>query len=83
RRSESRTLEDFSKELNINRSTVGKRLHALGMVKKSENWVPHQLKERDIERRLVMCEMLLQEQKKKGFLHRIVTDDKKWIYYNN
>lgn len=42
----SRTLEDFSNELNVDRSTVGKRLHALGMVQKSGNWVPHQLKER-------------------------------------
>lgn len=79
----SRTLKDFSNELNVDRSTIGKRLHALGMVQKSGNWVPHQLKERDIERRLVTCEILLQRQKRKGFLHRIVTGDEKWIYYDN
>jgi len=67
-----RTLDDMSKELDVDRSTVGKRLHAMGMVQKAGNWVPYQLKERDIERRLVTCEMLLERQKRKGFLHRIV-----------
>ena len=27
--------------------------------------------------------MLLERQKRKGFLHRIVTGDEKWIYYEN
>lgn len=35
-------------------------------VQKSGNWMPHQLKERYIERRLVTCEMLLQRFKKKA-----------------
>ena len=30
-----------------------------------------------------MSEMLLERQKKKSFLHRIVTGDKKWFYYDN
>ena len=29
------------------------------------------------------CEQLLQRQKRKGFFHRIVTGDEKWIHYNN
>ena len=77
------TLDDLSKELDVDRSTVGERLHKLGMVQKASNWVPHQLKERDIERRLMTCEMLLERQKRKGFLHRIVTGDGKWIFYDN
>ncbi|KAG5318735.1 MOS1T transposase, partial [Pseudoatta argentina] len=28
-------------------------------------------------------ELLLQRQKRKGFLHRIVTGDEKWIHYDN
>ena len=77
------TLEELSAALDVDRSTVGKRLHALGMVQKAGNWVPHELKERDIERRLVTCEMLLQRQERKGFLHRIITGDEKWIHYDN
>ena len=30
-----------------------------------------------------MTEMLLERLKKKLFLHRIVTDDEKWIHYEN
>ena len=51
------------------------------MIQKRENWVPYELKPRDIERRLFTCEQLLQQQK--SFLHRIVIGDEKWIYYDN
>jgi len=30
-----------------------------------------------------MCEQLLQQQKRKGVLHCIVTSDEKWIHYDN
>ena len=54
------SLDRLAKEFNVVRSTVGKRLHAMGMVQKEGNWVPYKLKERDMERRLVICEMLRQ-----------------------
>ena len=41
------------------------------------------MKPRDVERRLVMCEKLLQWQKRKDFLHRVVIGYEKWIHYNN
>ncbi|EGI59188.1 Mariner Mos1 transposase [Acromyrmex echinatior] len=53
------SLDRLAKELNIDRSTVGKRLHAMGMVQKEGNWVSYKLKERDMERCLVICEMPL------------------------
>ena len=40
-------------------------------------------KTREVERRFFACERLLQRQKRKGFLHRIVTGDEKWIHYGN
>ena len=52
------SLDRLAKELNVDRSTVGKRLHAMGMVQKEGNWVQNKLKERDMERRLVICEIL-------------------------
>ncbi len=55
----------------------------MGLVQKLGNWVPHKLKERDMERRKTMCELLLQRQQRKGFLHRIITGDEKWIHYDN
>ena len=47
------------------------------------NWMPYELKLRDVERRFFTCEQLIQRQQRKGFLHRIVTGDKKWIFYDN
>ena len=62
---------------------ISKRLHALGMIQKQRTWVPYDLKPRDVERRFFPCEKLLQRQKRKGFLYRIVTGDEKWIHYSN
>ncbi|KAG5322346.1 MOS1T transposase, partial [Pseudoatta argentina] len=53
------------------------------MIQKQGHWVPYELKPRDVERRFGTCELLLQRQKRKGFLHRIVTGDEKWIHYDN
>jgi len=29
------------------------------------------------------CEQLFERQRRKGFLHRIVTEDEKWVHYDN
>jgi len=52
-------------------------LKALGIIQKQGTWVSYELKPRDLERRFFMCEQLLQRQKRKGFLHCIVTGDEK------
>lgn len=77
------TQEELAKSLGVEQTTISKRLKAMGMIQKMSHWVPHELKERDIERRKTVCELLLQRQKRKGFLHRIITGDEKWIYYEN
>jgi len=47
-------------------------------------WVPHELNERQQQKnRKTTCEMLLARYKRKSFLHRIVTNDEKWIYFEN
>lgn len=79
----SQTLAELGKTLQVDESTVSKRLKVLGMIQKQGHWVPYELKPRDVERRFVTCELLLQRQKRKGFLHRIVTGDEKWIHYDN
>ena len=51
------------------------------MIQKQGNWVPYELKPRDIERRhFYTCEQLIQRQQRKGFLHRIVIGDEKAGY---
>ena len=39
-----------------------------------------ELKSRDVKRQFFSCEQLIQRQQRKGFLHRIVTGDEKWIF---
>ena len=49
-------------------------------VKIKKNW--HELKPRDVERRLFAYEQLLERQRRKRFLHRM-TGDEKWVHYDN
>ncbi|GFT63743.1 mariner Mos1 transposase [Trichonephila clavipes] len=43
------------------------------------NWVPYELKPRDVERVCLLVNSCLQRQRRKGFLHRIVT----WVRNDN
>jgi len=63
--------------LEVAQSTTLMRLKTLEMIQKQENWVSYELKPRDLEKRFFTCEQLLQRQKRKGFLHRVVTGDEK------
>jgi len=64
-------------------STISYRLKPLRMIQKQGNWVLYELKPRNVERRFFACEMLFARHKRKGFLHRLVTGDEKWIHYDN
>ena len=66
------TLPELGKTLEVDESIVSKRLKVLGMIKKQGHWVPYELKPRDVERRFVTCELLLQRQKRKDILHRFL-----------
>ena len=79
----AQTQEEVAKTLGVDQSTISKRLKAMGMIRKVGHWVPYELKPRDVERRFMACEQLLQRHKRKGFLHRIVTGDEKWVHYDN
>ena len=75
--------EKLARSLGVTQQTISKRLKAMGMIQKQGNWVPYELKPRDVEWRLFACEQLLERQRRKGFLHRIVTGDEKWVHYDN
>lgn len=79
----SQTQKELALTLQVTQQAISHRLKSLGMIQKQGNWVPYELKPRDVERRLCMSEMLLARNKKKSFLHRIVTGDEKWIHYDN
>ncbi|EGI70647.1 Mariner Mos1 transposase [Acromyrmex echinatior] len=67
----------LARSLGVTRPAISKRLKAMGMIQKQGNWMPYELKPRDVEWRLFACEQLFERQRRKGFLHRIVTGDEK------
>ncbi|UYV83682.1 SETMAR [Cordylochernes scorpioides] len=79
----SQTQEELAETLGVTQQGISNRLKVMGMVQKQGNWVPYELKPGNIERRICTCELLLKRQNRKGFLHRIVTGDEKWIHYDN
>lgn len=77
------TEKELAEALGVTQPAISYRLRALGFIQKQGYWLPHELQQRDVERRFFTCEMLLARQKRKGFLHRIVTGDEKWIRFDN
>jgi len=71
------TQKELAESLGVTQSTISMRLKAFRIIQKQGNWVPYELKLRDLERRFFTYKQLLQWQKRKDFLHRIVTGDKK------
>ena len=52
--------EEFAESLGVTQAAISKRLKAAGYIEKQGNWVPNELKPRDVERRFCMSEMLLE-----------------------
>lgn len=69
--------------LNVAQQTISVRLKAMGKIQKCGKWVPHELNDRQMEKRKTTCETLLLRHERKSVLHRIVTSDEKWIYFKN
>ena len=74
---DAQTQQQLADQLNVTREAVSICLKSMG------KWVPYELNERQQENRKITCEMLLARYKRKSFLHRIVTGDEKWIYFEN
>ncbi|KAG5321111.1 MOS1T transposase, partial [Pseudoatta argentina] len=71
----SQTLSELGKILQVDESTVSKRLKGVGMIQKQGHGVPYELKPRTTASTA---------EKKRFFAsHRIVTGDEKGIHYDN
>ena len=51
--------EEWAESLGMTEQVISKLLKAMGMIQKQGNWVPFELKPRDVERRFFACEQLL------------------------
>jgi len=76
------TQEELAGSLGMTQQTISKSLKVLEITQVQVNWVSYDLKPRDVEQRLFAYEQLLERQKRKGFLHRIVTEAETWVHYD-
>jgi len=74
---DSQTQKQFAEQLSVSQQAVSNRLREIGKIQKIGRWVPHELNERQMERRKNTCEILLERYRRKSFLHRIVTGNEK------
>jgi len=72
---------EIARELGIDHKTILNHLHKAGYKKKLNVWVPHELSVRNMMDRI--CDTLLKRNEIEPFLKRMITDDEKWITYNN
>jgi len=77
----AQTEQEFAEQLGVTQQAV--RLHTMGKVQKEGRWVSHELSEDNKNRRRDSAFTLLSMFRKKDFLHKIITGDKKWIPYDN
>ncbi|XP_047344507.1 histone-lysine N-methyltransferase SETMAR-like [Vespa velutina] len=77
------TTREIDERLNLLNSTVYDHLKGLGLTSKLDIWVPHDLAERNLCRRVDVCDSLLKRHENDPFLKRIITGDEKWVVYNN
>lgn len=77
------TEREIGEKLNIPQSTIHDHIRRLGLVKKLDIWVPHELKEIHLTNRFNVCDMHLKRNEYDPFLKQIITGDEKWIVYNN
>ena len=80
---ECQVQAELAESLGVDDTTGLKCLKALEIIQNQGYWVLYELKPRDVKRSLFTWEQLLQQQKRKVFLHRIMTDNEKWIQYDN
>lgn len=79
----TQTQQMLAEQLGVTHQAISDRLKAMGKVQKMGKWVPHELNERQQETRRAISEMLFERHNRKSFLHRIITGDEKWIYFEN
>ncbi|GFX21537.1 mariner Mos1 transposase [Trichonephila clavipes] len=80
---DGQTQEHLAEQLNVDQSTVSRRLKTMGKIIKVGICVPYELTDRQQENQETVCEMLLARYKRMSYLHRIVTGDEKFIYFEN
>ena len=77
------TTREIAEKLHVSHTCIENRLKQLGYVQKLDTWVPRELKEKHLTRRINSCDLLKKRNENDPFLKRLITGDEKWVVYNN
>ncbi|KAK6757744.1 hypothetical protein RB195_015516 [Necator americanus] len=78
-----KATRDIAKELNVDHTTVVRHLKQIGMTKKLDKCVPHELTESQKNHRFEISSAHLLRNENDPFLEQILACDEKWILYDN
>lgn len=77
------TTREIAAQLHVSHEAVWKNLKKMNMRYLTNVWIPYSLTDAAKEKRVLICNELLTMFKKNNFLHRIVTMDEIWVYWEN
>ena len=82
------TQRELAETMGCAQKTISNHLTSMGFTQKLGAWVPHELKEKHKENRMLIAAQNLARHRdtrghKQRFLYRIVTGDEKWCLYVN
>ncbi|KAL6431929.1 hypothetical protein ACFW04_007391 [Cataglyphis niger] len=78
----SQSIREIVVAPNISYTSIENHLHQLGYISQL-NVVPHKLIDANLISRISICDLLLKRQESDPFLKRMITDNEKWVIYNN
>ena len=72
-------MRKIEEMLKITKSTIDHHMQRLGLVNKLDIWIPHELKEIYLTKRINTCDLHLKRNEFDTFLKQIITDNEKCI----
>ena len=77
------TTSEIAERLNSAQQTISNHIRKIGLVWKYSRCVPHELSQKNLDDRLVICTSLLAWNKIEPILNKMITRDETWITYEN
>ena len=68
-------MREIREILKVPKSTIDRHVERLGLVKKLDIWIPHELEENHLTKGINACDLHFKHNKFDPFLKRIITGD--------
>ena len=79
----TKSTRELALDFNKSQSTIWRHLKKIEKVSKLGVWNPHKLREKNKEDRISIVTSFLSIQRNDPFFKNIMTDDEKWVFYDN